>query len=171
MNDVKDEMKAFKLAYAELMSMSKNGESRLDKAIKSALKAKQKDNKSAVASKSLAAQSLPLFEFASEMCSPALRNDAMSGTVPYDKWSEPTLLTNLDKACPDFFVKTGDMIKQEVDTFVKKFEASDVRESKGPSAVILWRLLICETTSLSFETSCSGLPPLFSDTLYRVYWI
>ena len=44
---MKEEMKAFKLAYAELMSMSKNGESRLDKAIKGALKAKRKDNKSA----------------------------------------------------------------------------------------------------------------------------
>ena len=141
MNDVKDEMKAFKLAYAELMSMSKNGEVRLDKAIKGALKSKQKDNKSAVASKSLAAQSLKLFEFASEMCSPALRNDAMSGIVPQDKWSEPTLLTNLDKAFPDFFIKTGDVIKQEVDTFVKKFEASEARASKGPSAVILWRVL------------------------------
>ena len=114
---IKEEMKPFKAAYADLLGMAKNATSRLQKGVNAATK--QQSNKQGAQSVA-SSNTLPLFGHGLTVGAEAPRMSVAEGLGQFDALELPTVVTELPKGVPKLFDPNYDLMKLEIKAFQEK---------------------------------------------------
>ena len=130
---IKDEVKPFKSAYADLFGQTKNANDRLGSALKTALaqRAKAAKAKEASGPQHASGNTLAIYVYGKEVGQEVESMCLAEGRPPFDKLCKPLVITGLLDAFVGVFVENSVLCKLEIDTFMDKFKASKAYGGQG----------------------------------------